>query len=133
MNIRIKIVLIFFLANIFTSCDPVHNMEFINKSNSEVKVKINLVSKNENYDLMQNAFGDSIVLNIKKDSIKHIGFGIGVWDEKEIIELTKSMKSIEIETKDIKIIYKSKNAMNEILNNNVKGIVFKKNIEIEIK
>ncbi|PKB15253.1 hypothetical protein [Flavobacterium sp. 5] len=133
MNIQIRIVLIIFLANFLTSCDPIHNIKFINKSNSEVKIKINLDSKNENYDLEQNAIGDSIVLNIKKDSVKYIEFGIGVWDEKEIIELTKSMKSIEVETKDIKTIYKSKNAMNEILNDNVNGIVLKKNIEIEIK
>ena len=132
MHIGLKVVSIVFLVNVLTSCDPVHNIEFINKSNSNIKVKLNLVSKNENYDLMQNAFGDSIVLHIKKDRIKHIDFGIGVWDEKEIMELTKSLKSIEIETKDIKTIYKSKNAMNGVLNNNSKGIIFKKNIEIEI-
>lgn len=133
MNSRLIILLILFLTNFLVSCDPTHNIDFVNKSNSDAKVKINLISKNENYDLIQNAIGDSIVINLKKDSIANIYFGIGIWDKDEIIELTKSIKSIEIETKDVKTIYKSQNSMNEILNKNIEGIFMKTVIQIEIK
>ena len=133
MKTRFIIIFILFLTNFLVSCDPIHNIDFVNKSNSEAKIKINLISKNENYDLKQNAIGDSIVFNLKKDSIANIYFGIGSWDKKEINELTKSIKSIEIETKDVKTIYKSQNSMNEILNNNIEGIFMKTVIQIEIK
>lgn len=128
-------ILILFLANSLVSCDPIHDIEFVNKSKSksETKVKINLIPKNENYFLNENAIGDSIILNIKKDSIANVFFGRGTWNKEGINELTKSIKSIEIETKDIKTIYKSKNSMNEILNKNTKGFLFKTLIEIEIK
>lgn len=126
-------ILILFLANSLVSCDPVHDIEFVNKSKSEAKVKINLIPENENYYLKENAIGDSIILNIKKDSIANVFFGRGTWNKEGINELTKSLKSIEIETKDIKTIYKSKNSMNEILNKNTKGFLFKTLIEIEIK
>ncbi len=133
MKSRLIIILILFLTNFLVSCDPIHNIDFVNKSNSEAKVKINLISKNENYDLKQKAIGDSIVFNLKKDSIANIYFGIGSWDKKEISELTKSIKSIEIETKDVKTIYKSQISMNEILNNNIEGVFMKTVIQIEIK
>jgi hypothetical protein len=133
MKSRFIKILILFLTSFLVSCDPIHNIDFVNKSNSEAKVKINLISKNENYDLKQNAIGDSIVFNLKKDSIANIYFGIGSWDKKEINELTKSIKSIEIETKDVTTIYKSQNSMNEILINNIEGIFMKTVIKIEIK
>jgi len=133
MKSRLIIIFILFFANFLVSCDPIHDIEFVNKSKSVAKVKINLISKNENYDLNQNAIGDSIVFNLKKDSIANIYFGIGNWDKEEINDLTKSIRSIEIETKDIRTIYKSKNSMNEILNNNIEGIFFKTLIKIEIK
>jgi len=133
MKSRFLIIFILFLANFLESCDPIHEIKFVNKSKSVAKVKINLISKNENFDLNQNAICDSIVFNLKKDSIANIYFGIGTWDKEEINDVTKSIKSIEIETKDIKTIYKSKNSMNEILNNNIEGFFFKTQIDIEIK
>lgn len=133
MKSSFLIILILFLANFLVSCDPIHDIEFVNKSKSEAKVKINLIPKNENYYLKENAIGDSIILNIKKDSIANVFFGKGTWNKKEINYITKSIKSIEIETKDIKTIYKSKNSMNVILNKNTKGFLFKTLIEIEIK
>lgn len=133
MKSSFLIILILFLANFLVICDPIHDIEFVNKSKSEAKVKINLIPKNENYYLKENAIGDSIILNIKKDSIANVFFGKGTWNKKEINYITKSIKSIEIETKDIKTIYKSKNSMNVILNKNTKGFLFKTLIEIEIK
>lgn len=133
MNKRIFIVLIVALTNLLLSCDPDHNIDFVNKSNYEAKIKINLNSNNENYDLKQNAIGDSIVFYLKKDSIANIDFGIGLWDKKEINEIVRTIKNIEIETKDVKTIYKTEKSMNEILYNNVKGVFMKTNIQIEIK
>ena len=55
------------------------------------------------------------------------------WSPKEIEATTNSIKTIEIETKDIKTIYTSKKAVHSILNKNIKGIIFKGEIEINIE
>lgn len=132
MNANIKLLPFLFLI-LFASCDPAHDILFINKMNTSVKVKINLDPKTDNYNLKRIAVGDSIVFDLKKDSVGYISFGIGNWSKKEIQEAANSIKVIEIETKDIKTIYKSKKAINAIFDENVKGTLFKSLIEINIK
>jgi hypothetical protein len=105
----------------------------VNKTDSDLTVKIILKPNAQNYRLERAAIKDSIVFKIKRDSIANIGFGIGVWSGKDIFEFVNSTKRIEFETKDIKTVYKSEKAMQDILSNNVKGIFVKNLIEIEIK
>lgn len=128
-----KFLIISFFSVFFISCDPPHNIYFINKTNSNVKVKINLQSKAENYTLKQLSINDSIVFNIKQNTKAGIYFGIGTWDGNEIDELVKSIENISIETNEIKTIYKTKDSMKKILENNKEGFWWKTRIEINIE
>lgn len=127
-----KMVLLFVMANLLMGCDPIHYIEFVNNSNSAAKVKLYLDPKVENYDLKYSSEGDSIVFELKQKDTTRIDFGIGQWSDKEIETISKSIKSIEIETKDMKTFYKTKNAIKNILKENVAGIVVQSKIEIEI-
>jgi hypothetical protein len=129
----IKFSTITFLFFFLISCDPIHNIDFINKTDSDIKVKINLNPKVENYYLKNVSTGDSIIFNLNRKDTADIYFGIGTWSDSEIDELTNSINNIEIETKDIKTIYKSKKAMINIFENNKHGFLFKTNIEIGIE
>lgn len=131
-NILNLLFLIFFLQ-LFTSCDPPHYIDFINKTDSNVKIKINLKTEFENYDLKRISSGDSLVFNLKQKDTANIDFGIGTWSDKEIEELTKSIKNIEIETIDKKTIYKSEKSMKNILQSNIHGFWFKTKIEIDVE
>lgn len=128
-----KLLILIVILTLFTSCDPSHDIYFINKTDSNVKVKISLEPKADMYELTQIATHDSIVLNVKKDSIAMISFGIGNWSAKQISLATNAIKSIEIETNDIKTIYRSKKAIHSILDKNVHGAINKTDIEINIE
>ena len=128
-----KLFAILLFVQLFINCDPPHYMDFINKTDENVKVKLNINPKIENYDLKRFSIGDSIVFNIKPKDTANLHFGIGDWSDHEIEEVTKTLKSIEIETENIKTIYKSKKAMQKILKENRHGFWFKTIIKIEIK
>lgn len=132
MKKKSKLITVLILAFLVTSCDPIHYINFINNTDSTAKIKLNLNPKVENYDLQQIATKDSIVFYLKQKDTARIDFGIGDWSGNEIGKLTSSLKSIEIETRDINTIYKSKKAMNTILENNRYGFGFKTEIKIEI-
>ncbi len=129
----IRLFTLTFLLSFLVSCDPAHNIDFINKSDSNVKVKITLNPKVENYRLKEVSSGDSIVFNLKQKDTANIYFGIGTWSDGEIEELTNSINNIEIETKDIKTLYKTNKAMKNILKKNTHGFWFKTLVEIKIE
>jgi hypothetical protein len=131
-NILNLLFLIFFLQ-LFISCDPPHYIDFINKTDSNVKIKLNLKTEFENYDLERISSGDSVVFNLKQKDTANLDFGIGTWSDKEIEELTKSIKNIEIETVDKKTIYKSEKSIKKILQSNRHGFWFKTKIEIDVE
>ena len=132
-----KTALKIFCVSIFTvslfSCDPPHAIFFSNDSNSNVKVVLNLNPKIENYHLRELAVGDSIVLDLKNEGISMIEFGIGQWSDKEIGNIANSIRSIQIETKDVKTIYKTNNSIQSLFIKNRKGYIMRSEIQIEIK
>ena len=128
-----RLFILLFFSFLFVSCDPAQNMHFINKTDSDAKVKIVLNPKFENYRLKELAKNDSIVFNIKEKDTANIYFGIGTWSDSEINEVTNSIENIEVESKDIKTMYKSKKSITEILKDNRKGFWWHTDIEIEIK
>ena len=83
--------------------------------------------------LKELAKGDSIVLNLKPNSTEYIYCGMGTWSESEVDNIAKGIKNIEIETKDIKTVYKRRNSIIEILKDNRKGFWWKTSVEIEVK
>ena len=118
---------------LLSSCDPAQNIDFINKTESPVKIKIKINSNNTNWRLKEFVKGDSIVLEIRPKGTESLYFGMGTWEENEVDETVKSIDNIEIETEDIKTIYKSRKSIAEILKNNRKGLWWKTNIEIEVE
>ncbi len=133
MKNTLKLLFLILILQLFTSCDPPHYIDFINKTESNVKIKLNLKAKSENYDLERISNGDSIVFNLKQKDTANLDFGIGTWSDKEIEELTKSIKNIEIETIDKKTIYKTEKSIKNILETNRQGFWFKTKIEIEVE
>lgn len=119
-----------------TSCDPSQGILFTNKgeSNAKVKLIINSEVKNDQLDKMKK--GDSIVFNLvphnPEEKEGHIYFGRGRWNDENINEISKSIKSIEIENSNYKIVYKSQKAIQNLLKDNYKGIIMKSlNIKID--
>jgi len=133
MKNLLRLLLLIFFSNVLISCDPSQHISFINKTDSDVKIKINLDSKVKDFELYQNAENDSIVYNLKKNEIATIYYGIGTWSTKETAKFANSINNLEIETKDVKFIYKSKKAIKDVLDKNIKGILVKSLIEIKIE
>nr|WP_294788507.1 hypothetical protein [uncultured Flavobacterium sp.] len=128
--------LLFFCCLFLTSCDPSQSILFTNKGESVVKVKLIINSKIKNEQLDEMKKGDSIVFNLiphnPDEKSGYIYFGRGRWNDEEIIKVTKSIKSIEIENDNYKTVYKSQKAIFELLKNNYKGIIMKSlNIKIQ--
>lgn len=133
---RVNFLFLFVTAFVLTSCDPSQGILFTNKGESNVKVKliINPQYKNDILDEMKK--GDSIVFNLiphnPDEKQGHIYFGRGRWDDDKIIEITKSIKSIEIENDNYKVVYKSQQAIHNLLKENYKGIIMKSlNIKVD--
>lgn len=133
---KLNLLLLFIPVFILTSCDPAQNIEFINQGKSDLKVKliVNPQFKTEaiyleNTPIDQVIKGDSIVFTIKsgnpKETERFIYFGKGKWRDDHIHEIAKSLKSIEIENTDHKVVYKSEDAINNLFLKNKKGILFK--------
>ena len=131
---KIKNILILIISSqLLMSCDPPHFIDFVNNTDSNVKVKFNLNPTVENYDLERMSTNDSIVFNIKPKDTANLHFGIGSWSDKQIEELTNSVTNIEIETQNIKTVYKTKKSMDDIFKQNRHGFWFKTKIEISIE
>lgn len=133
---KISFLLLLILGLTLTSCDPSQGILFTNKGESKVKVKLIINSKVKNDQLDEMKKGDSIVFNLiphnREERLGYIYFGRGRWNDEEIIKVSKSIKSIEIENDNYKIIYKSQKAVNNLLKNNYKGIIMKSlNIKIQ--
>lgn len=137
---KLNFLLLLLFAFFLTSCDPSQNIVFINKGKSEAKVKLIVNSKFKNEAPDEEALakvikGDSIVFHIKpgntKENESFIYFGRGRWREDQILEISKSINSIEIENADKKVVYKSQEAINNLFLNNKSGILFK-SIDISI-
>ncbi|KAF2513614.1 hypothetical protein EYY60_05145 [Flavobacterium zhairuonense] len=133
---KTSFLLLLILGITLTSCDPSQGILFTNKGESNVKVKliINPQVKNDQLDEMKK--GDSIVFKLiphnPEEKQGHIYFGRGRWNDENIAEITKSIKSIEIENDNYKIVYKSQEAINSLLKDNYKGIIMKSlNIKID--
>ncbi len=133
---KLYFTLLLFCCLFLTSCDPSQGILFINKGESNVKVKliINPQVKNDQLDEMKK--GDSIVFNLiphnPEEKEGYIYFGRGRWNDENISEISKSIKSIEIQNDNYKIVYKSQQAMHNLLKENYKGIIMKSlNIEID--
>ena len=133
MKTIIKRFLLAFLLLFLVSCDPAHDIEFTNNTNSVAKVKFKLNPKFKNYRLSESITGDSIVLNLKPKDTENLYFGIGVWDDKEIDQLCNSIISLEIENNDVKTVYKSKKIIKNIFENNQEGFWWKTRIAIKVE
>jgi hypothetical protein len=133
---KLYFTLFLFSTITLTSCDPSQGILFTNKGESNVKVKliINPEVKNDQLDEMKK--GDSIVFNLipnnPEEKSGHIYFGRGRWNDENISEISKSIRSIQIENDNYKIIYKSQSAINHLMKENYKGIIMKSlNIKID--
>lgn len=133
---KVNFLFLFLTAFLLISCDPSQGILFMNKGEGNVKVKliINAKVKNDRLDEMKK--GDSIVFNLiphnPEEKSGHIYFGRGRWDDEKIIEISKSIKSIEVENDNYKIVYKSQQAINNLLKENYNGIIMKAlNIKID--
>lgn len=131
---KLRFALILLTATLLTSCDPPHYIIFVNNTMNDSKVKF-IVKPDAINDFApyQEITGDSIVFNLKQKDTADLGFGIGTWSDYEINTIANSIKSLEIETHEIKTIYKTPSAIKNLLKDNLKGLVWKTEIAIEIE
>jgi hypothetical protein len=128
-----KLTTLIFISFLFFSCDPSRNINFVNQTEAPVKIKFKLSHNKTSQSLEELAKGDSIVLNLKPKGTEYIYCGMGTWSENEVDNIAKGIENIEIETKDIKTVYKSRNSIIEILKDNRKGLWWKTSVEIEVE
>ncbi len=128
---RLLTILVFTFS--LFSCDPGHDIDFVNGTESNVKIKINLNPNNRCQSLTELSKGDSIVFDLKPKDTANIYCGMGTWDDDDIKITANCIKNIEVETKDIKTIYKSCKSIAEILKDNRNGFWWKINIQIEVE
>lgn len=124
------------LILLFTSCDPPHDLIFINNSQSVATIKIDIDQTNEfnKFKYFDELKSDSLIYKIKPKDTTTIFFGIGTWSDREIRELANSITKLEIENSDFKTIYKSNNAIKKLLmDNRDDKIGWETEIIIEIK
>jgi hypothetical protein len=129
----LKLSTLSFLLLFLVGCDPSRNIEFINRTESPIKIKIKVGTNNTSESLKEASVGDSIVFKIAPNGTQNLYCGMGTWSENEVNEKAKCIENIEIETKDIKTIYKSTNSITKILKDNRKGLWWKTKIEIEVE
>lgn len=119
-----------------TSCDPSHNINFKNNGTHIVKVKLKIDPNTEEFGLTENMKGDSIVFNLKPGSTEtaegNLLFGIDTWHDTNINEISKAIKSIEIENVNYKILYKSEYSIRKVLLQNRKGYWMRTDIDFNI-
>lgn len=129
----LKLSTLSFLLLFLVGCDPSRNINFINKTESPIKIKIKVGANNTSESLKQASVGDSIVFALAPKTTQSLYCGMGTWSENEVDEKIKCIENIEIETKDIKTIYKSTNSITKTLKDNRKGWWWKTKIEIEVE
>ncbi|MCD0472958.1 hypothetical protein LPB87_00970 [Flavobacterium sp. EDS] len=131
----IKSIILLFFCLLLTSCDPIRNLNFINKTDSDVKIKINLNPEAKSYTssvIKDKSNGDSIVFNLKQNNTIGIFFGVGVWSDPVIEEFANSVYNIEFDTKDVKTIYKTPESVKKLLKDNKHGFLHKHRVDIDI-
>lgn len=133
MKHTFKLTTLIFISFLLFSCDPSRNINFVNQTKAPVKIKFKLSSNKTSQSLEELAKGDSIVLNLKPKSTECVYCGMGTWSDNEVDNIAKGVANIEIETKDIKTVYKSTNSITKILKDNRKGLWWKTKIEIEVE
>lgn len=128
-----KLITLIFVSFLLFSCDPSRHINFVNQTEAPVQIKLILNSNKTSKSLEELAKGDSIVLNLKPKSTEYIYCGMGTWSESEVDNIAKGIENIQIETKDIKTVYKSRNSIIEILKDNRKGFWWKTSVEIDVE
>lgn len=128
-----RLSILLFFSFLFVSCDPAQNMYFINKTDSDAKVKIVLNHKIENNRLKEIAENDSIVFTIKEKDSANIYFGMGTWDGNEVELVANSIKNLSVETSEIVTIYKSKESIVKFFEKGKDGFWWKTRIVVEIE
>ena len=133
-----KTVVLFFVGIVSTSCDPGHSIVITNNSENKVKVKI-VVDKSKfgntskiSSGLEEITKGDSIVIDLKPEESFDIYFGMGTWEENDIDSIVSYIKTFQVETIDKTIIYKSKKANKQLLQNR-EGFPLKTKIKVDIE
>ena len=130
----IKSLILLFSCLLLISCDPVRDITFMNKTDSDIKIKIKLNPEAKNYTsdvLKDKSNGDSIIFNLKKNNTEGIFFGVGVWSDPVIDEFSNSIYNIEFDTKNTKTIYKTPEAVKKLLKDNRHGL-HKNQVDINI-
>lgn len=128
-----RLLILILVSNFLVSCDPSRHISLINKTDSDVKIKINLVPKAKDFQFYEKALNDSIVYKLKKNDTAILYCGIGTWTNDQTTKFANSVTTVEIDTKDAKTIYKSKKSIKDILDKNIKGVFVKSLIEIKIE
>ncbi len=133
-----KTFFILLTALLLLSCDPVHYIDLRNRTEKEaiVTIKLKPHADKEIYRASSQEhpiYGDSIVLRIPAKETGSLFFGMGSWGDAGVTDLADTMKSLEIETYEIKTIYKTPAVIEALLLENRKGIWFKSEIGINIK
>lgn len=110
-----------FAGTMLVSCDPPHNIFFKNSSAREVEVKINFQPGAERFRRHTGVQGDSLVFKLKKGESTNIFFGIGIWSEEAVKQVSQEIKTLEMSADNIIITYDGSNSIENLLINNREG------------
>ena len=115
---------LFISAVLLIGCDPGHNLVFVNKTKSDVfvKIKTHADSMGIYEEQLKNPLVklDSVIV-IKTKSSYEIPYGIGTWHNEEMEAFSNYVKEIRIESKEKTVIYNSGLQIEELLKDNRKA------------
>ncbi|MFK7949063.1 MAG: hypothetical protein AB8G11_15850 [Saprospiraceae bacterium] len=131
MKINLLVIGIILL---FASCDPVKGIEFINKTDSSVDVIMALDTnsvyyKQERFENEMISDTNSIVITIEGNNTMSFYLGMGNWSEDELKLFARSMKKLEIITKEKTTSYDSAESIYELLHSSQ----INRSVQIEIE
>jgi len=116
-----KLIFLIFISA--TSCDPPHNIVFVNDGQSiaKIRIQVDTTSETNEFRHFDQLAADSLVIEINPSETFSLDFGIGTWSDNEIKVVANSIKALEIENDDFLTIYKSRNRIEQLLIENRKN------------
>ena len=113
---------------LLSSCDPLHYIEFINESDVEVSVYIQVDTSMEFLPLEEMRRKEIVTIKVAPNTSEIIDFGMGTWSDYALEEATKVIKRVDIQSSQEVKRYQGQAELMEAFRQHLKGktaIVFK--------
>ena len=106
---------------LLSSCDPLHIIEFVNESDVEVSVYIQVDTSMEFLPLEEMRRGEIISIKVAPNTSEIIDFGMGTWSDYALEEATKIIKRVDIQSSQEIKRYQGQEELMDAFKQHLKG------------